>query len=144
MSKYQPLTHHLATRADVRVAMTFAEVERVLGFPLPASARRHRAWWANNPANHVNAQAWDAAGYQSAEVNLADERLVFVKRGQATAEPGSDPDHQVAPVQHPMFGAMKGQIVIHPDTDLTAPADPDWGSRESEDLSVYDLAAPHG
>jgi hypothetical protein len=29
--------------------------------------------------------------------------------------------------RHPMFGALKGLVRIAPGTDLTKPADPDWG-----------------
>jgi hypothetical protein len=32
---------------------------------------------------------------------------------------------------HPMFGAMKGLVRIAPWTDLTDPADPDWGGTET-------------
>jgi hypothetical protein len=30
------------------------------------------------------------------------------------------------PRRHPLFGRMKGMVTIVPQTDLTAPADPDW------------------
>lgn len=29
--------------------------------------------------------------------------------------------------RHPIIGCMKGTMIIPPDLDLTAPADPDWG-----------------
>ena len=58
MTKYAPLTRYLQSKPETRLPLTFAELERLLGFPLPPSARKHRAWWANNPASHVNAAAW--------------------------------------------------------------------------------------
>jgi hypothetical protein len=30
-------------------------------------------------------------------------------------------------MRHPLIGAMKGTVWIAPGTDLTQPADPDWG-----------------
>ena len=53
MSKYTPLTRHLAKRDLERIAMTFDQIEQLLGFPLPPSSRKHRAWWSNNPSNSV-------------------------------------------------------------------------------------------
>ena len=49
MSKYDPLQKHLESVPLTQVAMTFREIEAVLGFELPASSRRHRAWWSNIP-----------------------------------------------------------------------------------------------
>ena len=119
MSKYAPLTRHLRASRKPRVAMTFSEMERLLGFPLPRSSREHRAWWANNPTGHVNAQAWHEAGYQSSEVDLAAERLVFVRLNAV-----GDGD---AALRHPIFGAARGKLWLAPEVDLTEPADADWG-----------------
>jgi hypothetical protein len=35
--------------------------------------------------------------------------------------------------RHPMFGALKGLVRIAPGTDLTDPADPDWGGAREHD-----------
>lgn len=79
MSKYDPLQTYLARQAQREAAMAFGEIERVLGFPLPPSARRHQAWWANNVGTHVNARAWRDAGWKTSRVDLASERVVFVR-----------------------------------------------------------------
>lgn len=79
MSKYDPLQTYLSRQAQREAAMAFGEIERVLGFPLPPSARRHQAWWANNVGTHVNARAWRAAGWKTSRVDLASERVVFVR-----------------------------------------------------------------
>ena len=39
MYHYAPLKSHLAGQAADRIPMTFAEIERVLGRPLPPSAK---------------------------------------------------------------------------------------------------------
>ena len=41
--KYDPLHVHLESVGLERIAMTFDDVERVIGSNLPASARKHRA-----------------------------------------------------------------------------------------------------
>jgi hypothetical protein len=59
--------------------MSFADVEKVLEFQLPPSARKHREWWSNNVGSHVGARAWREAGWKTERVDLAGERLVFVR-----------------------------------------------------------------
>jgi hypothetical protein len=81
MSKYDPLYKYLATQKGSPVTMTFSQVEKVLGFALPASARKYAAWWANaNPESgqHPYSQAWTLAGMR-ASVNVAAEQVVFEK-----------------------------------------------------------------
>jgi hypothetical protein len=72
MSKYDALADHLQTlERDREHTLTFAEIERVLGFRLPHSARTHKAWWANQKnGRHVQAKAWRAAGWQTKEPDL--------------------------------------------------------------------------
>jgi hypothetical protein len=114
MSKYDPLTEHLKAARGTRVPMSFAELERVLGFPLPPSSRKHRAWWANNPGNHVNAQAWHQAGYQSSDVDLAAQKLVFVRLNAVGPRTPAKGDH-------PLWGVLSGIVTVAPGVDLTEP-----------------------
>ena len=132
MSKYAPLTRHLRAANADRLAMTFAELEGLLGFALPPSARKHRAWWANSPQSHVNAAAWYHAGYQSQAVDLETEKLMFVKLNTLDMSPPRKPG------RHPMFGSAKGQLWIAPGYDLTEPADPEWGKRLYEETGPWD------
>lgn len=39
------------------IPATFQQVERILGFVLPATARQKPQWWENNPTRHVQARA---------------------------------------------------------------------------------------
>lgn len=113
MSKYDALTKHLAARAETRVQMSFADLEALLGFRLPTSARTYRPWWANSAHGHVQSRSWLEAGYQSEQVDLEAERLVFVRLNAApVAKRAGD---------HPLFGCMEGAITIPDDLDLTAP-----------------------
>ena len=76
-TKYVPLYHHLIGLDGGEWSTTFAEIEDVLGFPLPSSARNHQAWWANESTTHSHAQAWLAAGYRTTAVNLTAEHVTF-------------------------------------------------------------------
>ena len=53
VSKYDALNRDLISKANAgerNVSMTFSEIERILGDPLPASARKYRPWWGNEKA----------------------------------------------------------------------------------------------
>lgn len=78
MAKYDPLRDYLAQRPAemAEVAMTFGQVEALVG-ELPDSARKHRAWWAND--SKVEAQAWRAAGWRVSAVDQVAERVVFAR-----------------------------------------------------------------
>lgn len=77
--KYRPLYDHLKRLAEDRWDAAFDDVETVLGTQLPASARNHPAWWANETVTHSHARAWVAAGFHTMNVNLTGERVTFVR-----------------------------------------------------------------
>jgi len=58
MSKYGALGEFLKRQRGDLVPMTFAEIEKVTGAKLPASALKHRPWWSNNAKNSVMTQIW--------------------------------------------------------------------------------------
>lgn len=111
MSKYAPLMFHLKSRHQAVVAMRFSDIEGVLGFNLPPSSRKHRAWWSNNPSNNVMTEAWLAAGYVTKDVDLEAERLVFEKLNAAA--PLSGPMGR-----HALIATMAGTITLPLGTDL--------------------------
>ena len=78
-SKYAPLYNHLCRIQSDEWETTFAEIEMILGFPLPASARLHRPWWGNQKSNNDRSQAlaWGAAGWDTSDVDIEGETLVF-------------------------------------------------------------------
>lgn len=91
--KYGPLFRHLVALDVQHWRATFREIESVLGFALPNSARVHRPWWANQAnGGHSHALAWHAAGWRTTAVNLAAETLVFERVTDATAQPQSGRD----------------------------------------------------
>ena len=85
--KYGRLFMCLVDRPDYMWRTTFEEIEEVLGFSLPPSARCHRPWWANqkNVGSRSQALAWTAAGWKTSEVDMAAETLVFKRPKPARA-----------------------------------------------------------
>jgi hypothetical protein len=135
-SVYQPLREHLLFSGRERVAMTFAEIEAVLGRSLPASARKRTAWWSNNAEGHVQALAWLNSSYRTTDVDLAAERVTFVldlpyggglmdAKQSIYRAAGAEPPKEAEPVAgtrtHPAFGSLKGTTIVMPGYDLTAP-----------------------
>jgi hypothetical protein len=79
-SRYDPLRRYLAGRSEPVVHLSFADIERIIGGQLPASARRHRPWWANERSgSHVHASAWMGAGRRTANVDLNGGTVDFAR-----------------------------------------------------------------
>ncbi|HEY2750349.1 DUF7662 domain-containing protein [Phenylobacterium sp.] len=78
MSKYNPLSARLAGHAGPEWRASFAELEEVLGFPLPKSARTGKAWWKND-AKAPHAGAWTAGGWEALDVDQAAGLVTFRK-----------------------------------------------------------------
>lgn len=77
--KYRNLYTHLRDLPVQEWRTTFSEIESILGFKLPASARLYRPWWANQRAGngHSHALAWGVAGWETAEVDMNAETLLL-------------------------------------------------------------------
>jgi hypothetical protein len=128
MAKYDALNHFFRRQAGNLLRMTFDEVEQEAGFALPASARLHAAWWANDHDRHVQARAWLDAGYETEQVDMKARTLVFSRArsrtlprqgGMAEAAPEYTHDGAKMPRRSPLFGALKGTFWVDPEWDLT-------------------------
>lgn len=77
--KYQGLYSYLSGLQSTEWQTSFSEIESILGFGLPASARRYNAWWANETKDtrHSQCLAWIAAGWETADVDIDTETLYF-------------------------------------------------------------------
>jgi len=79
-SRYDPLKRYLAGHSEPVIHLSFVEIERIIGGPLPASARRHRPWWANERSgSHVHASAWMGTDRRTANVDLNAGTVDFTR-----------------------------------------------------------------
>ena len=77
--KYEALYQYLENRYANRVALTFAQIEDLLGFTLPDSARVDQDWWANNDPKDTappHSRSWTLAS-RTATPNLQAQAVVF-------------------------------------------------------------------
>lgn len=80
MSKYDPLRDFLAAGTEPSMRLSFAQIERLLGAELPASARKHQAWWANEEVGtHSHARSWLDAGYRTRGLDLNAQTIEFTR-----------------------------------------------------------------
>ena len=130
VGKYEPFGQFLRKQRAQEVRLTFGEIENIVKAKLPPSARRQRAWWSNNPDNSVMTKVWLDAGFRSEQVDMEARKLVFRRMSMPSGQqpPEEKPTSRSRERgQHPLRGALKGFVQIMPGTDLTKPADPDWG-----------------
>ncbi len=127
-AKYDPLEAHLKSVGFERIRMTFGEVEQVIGSSLPDSARKHRAWWSNNPSNSAITHAWLAAGYRTEGVSIEHEALSFRKSASVRGPVRSKPESKA----HPVLACMSGTATMSTGTDLTEPSLPEWEAMTTE------------
>ncbi len=82
--KYTPLYAHLSGREGHEWQASFAEIERVLGFPLPKSAYSYPAWWSNGSGMPHSAM-WLDAGWRTSDLNLTGKTVHFLRDAGAKA-----------------------------------------------------------
>ena len=90
--EYQRLYSHLCGLQAEEWQTSFGEIESIMGFALPPTARLHRPWWANQMNGHSHALAWMAAGWKTEKVKMEVETLVFrrLKGLEAVRKPSLD------------------------------------------------------
>lgn len=80
MARYSGLTSYLMCVVGEVVEMKFGGIEEAIGGPLPESAYKHRPWWANQKeGNRSQSDAWQAAGWETRDVDMARQSLKFVR-----------------------------------------------------------------
>ena len=97
--KYDPLTRFLGKQSEDEVTLAFDRLERLLGFPLPDSARQHPWWWANQNPPRVQSSAWASAGWH-ASASLSSQYVIFRR------------EHGLARTPHPQVPAESITTVL--------------------------------
>jgi hypothetical protein len=78
MSRYEPLAQFLAAKKADTWDATFQDVEARLGAPLPKSAYKYPAWWANQTGpGHSQTRGWRSVGWRTCGLDLERRRVRF-------------------------------------------------------------------
>jgi len=78
---FRPLHAYLKKRFADTVVLTFAQIEDLIGCPLPTSAHAEAAWWANTDsagAPSAQSSAWMTAD-RLATANLSARTVSFAR-----------------------------------------------------------------
>jgi hypothetical protein len=78
LAKYDPIKLELNNQRGDSWVANFADIEKILGASLPASAHRYAAWWSNDQT-HVQATSWLNAGWRVDQIDLGRRRITFRK-----------------------------------------------------------------
>ncbi|HTI66806.1 MAG TPA: hypothetical protein VL460_04575 [Caulobacteraceae bacterium] len=134
VSKYEPLGQFLGRLDAEHWRPTFLELERHLGFDLPASARRRTAWWANSAGGAKSpARAWLDRGWTVEKVDLAKGVVSFAKSPDGAAAP--------APPQ-PEAGARARLAEAAEAAKLRAQGAKDWAAERTDKAADLVRARP--
>ncbi len=83
--KFRRLAEYLRKSGQDKITLTYAEIEKILGFSLSPSAYTYRPYWGNaSPRSiekgtaHSIAISWANVGYKTVEVSLG-KYVVFEK-----------------------------------------------------------------
>ena len=80
VAKYDPLETYLSRQDGLELELSFADIERMIGTTLPASASRPQ-WWANETSpdtTHSQRRSWGNAGYDA--FLLPGSRVLFRRK----------------------------------------------------------------
>ena len=99
LSKYRNLYRHVCLRPGKEWRTTFGEIECIIGFDLPAPARKSQDWWSNLTWKYGRPldDDWAQYGWQVAEVDFEAGTLVF----RWTEEPWTKPKRRLEDVWPP-------------------------------------------
>lgn len=77
-AKYRGLAEYLLSSNETRVTLSYSQIEEILGFSLPDTARKFKqSYWANTET-HSYASSWMAVGYKT-RVDVDSDTVTFVK-----------------------------------------------------------------
>ncbi|MGA0605052.1 DUF7662 domain-containing protein [Phenylobacterium sp. VNQ135] len=99
MSKYKPLSDRLSGHDAPEWRASFAELEEVLGFPLPKAARSGGTWWGDDK------RTWRDHGWRADDIDHTGGYVTFKRDGHITAAVaesvvGMDESRAEAPAEH--------------------------------------------
>jgi len=111
--RYQPLADFLAAKKGSQWEASFEEIERALGFPLPKSAYKYQAWWANQSgAGHSQTKGWRSVGWRTSKLDLERRRVRFERERGGGSEVAPLPGHDLMRQARELSGIEDNDLLI--------------------------------
>ena len=77
-NKYRGLAEFLLSSNESKITLSYSQIEAILGFSLPDTAKKFKqSYWANTET-HSYASSWMAVGYK-ARVDVESDTVTFIK-----------------------------------------------------------------
>lgn len=86
MARLDRLATHLSFTNQVRSVLSMAEIEQIIGGPLPASAHKYQAFWSNSERNSYS-RCWRNAGYHTTTRGILSGHIAFDRVSTRPAHP---------------------------------------------------------
>ncbi len=86
MGKYEKLGWTLANERSDKIRYSFDEIETILGFSLPQSAKLHRPWWANDSTHVQASDGWLNRGWKVDYVDMENQIVGFTNVDMVSQE----------------------------------------------------------
>lgn len=93
-SNYDAIGAFLESSKLDEMSMTFAQIEILIGRPLPMSALKYGVWWANSATN-PQSQGWVSLGWKVRRIKVEDRKVEF-HRERTEHEPSEQVQHAPA------------------------------------------------
>ncbi len=77
--KYIKLFEYFELQEKDKITLLFSDIEKIIGFDLPASAYKYSAYWSNDYKTHSISRTWMDAGYKSSNVDIVNKQITFDK-----------------------------------------------------------------
>ena len=84
--KYRRLEDYFEKCKRNRFTLSFAKLEKLSGIPISPSMRKDRNRWKARTVNNTMPDAWEAEGFEIAELNLENESVTFERKVSGRAK----------------------------------------------------------
>lgn len=79
------LKNYFAEQTAASITLTFSDIEKIDGKPLPVSARQHSSYWYPRDNCNVIAEAWITEGYEMKKLDMEKEKITFKRASEGLA-----------------------------------------------------------
>lgn len=103
VGKYARLGWHLANEKGDEVERSFEDIEGILGFLLPKSAKMYRPWWANDSTHVQASDGWIEHGWNVDLVDMEGQVIRFRRTGKSRKPKESESANMSSPISAKQF-----------------------------------------